>query len=242
MSKSVPIRKIEGVELLPSETAAVYDVRVTNAEERFNLSWDRYVRLKASADAIRSLVSTGTRILDVGGYDGALALFLPEYKMHLIDPATTGASLLHEPLADQAYELVTAIDVLEHIVPPDRRAALKELSRVTRRFIVLNYPCSQTSEAQALVLKSTNNPLLREHVQWQLPDTDWVQDTVKDLGFTANTKEHSSLAIWLGQYITLNLVPEAAKDLNRYLIEHHADEPFSTPLYHLVVCEKKNYA
>lgn len=240
MSKSVPIKKIQGIELLPTERPTVFAVRVTDAETRKNLSWDRYVRLKASADAIRNLAAGGASILDVGGYDGALGLFLPDYKLHLIDPETTGGSLLHEPIADQAYEIVAAIDVLEHIAPPERAATLKELSRVARRFIVLNYPCRQTSAAQELMFKATNNPLVQEHVQWELPDTEWVLENMQDLGFTGSANEHSSLAVWLGQYLALNLVPEVAINLNRYLIEHHADEPFSTPLYHLIVCEKKN--
>lgn len=240
MSKPVPIRKIEGVDLLPTETKAVYRVEVTNAEARMNLSWDRYVRLRAAADAIKGLTPQETSILDVGGYDGALALFLSDYRLHLIDPATTGASILDGPIRNQSYDIITAIDVLEHIAPADRYTALQELSRMARRFVVLNYPCRQTSEAQALLLKATSNPLIKEHVQWELPDTDWVCSTMERFGFTAKTKEHSSLAIWLGQYLALNLAPEAAIALNQYLIQHHADEPFSTPLYHLVVCEKRN--
>ncbi len=238
MTKAIPIQKIDGVELLSTDTVGVCRVHAYDASASKALPWDRYVRLKAAADAIRKLVSTETSILDVGGYDGALALFLPEFQLDLIDPATTGASLLHEPVADQSYEIVAAIDVLEHIVPSERKRALKELVRVARKYIVLNYPCQQTKEAQELVLKATNNALVREHVQWELPNTEWVLSCLLGYGFAGKALSHSSLAVWLGQYLTLNLAPESAKDLNRYLIEHHADEPFTTPLYHLLVFEK----
>jgi len=240
MSQSVPIKVIEGVELIPCERSGICSVRVLNAEARYNLSWDRYVRLKAAADTIKKLVTPDAGILDVGGYDGALALFLPAYKIDLIDPATTGASLLQGPAADRSYELAAAIDVLEHVVPSDRMSALEELARMARQHVVLNYPCQSTKAAQNLVLNATNNALVREHVQWELPDTDWVLSKMAELGFRGSMVSYASVAVWLGQYLTLNLAPDAAKELNRYLIEHHADEPFSAPLYHLVVCERES--
>jgi hypothetical protein len=187
---------------------------------------------------VSQLVTSETTILDVGGYDGALGFFLLDHKLDLIDPATTGASLLHQPVADQSYEAAVAVDVLEHIVPAERAAALEELARAARRYVVLNYPCSETKAAQELMLKLTNNALVREHVQWELPDTDWVMNSMRGLGFRAKYESYGSLALWLGQYLTLNLAPEAATLLNQYLVEHHSDEPFATPLYHLVVCER----
>lgn len=234
---SVPIKVIDGVELVPT-TAGVSRVHVLDANKRGDLSWDRYVRLRAAADAIKKLADAETRILDVGGFDGALALFLPEHSIDLIDPATTGASLLEEPVDDQSYQLAASIDVLEHIEPSKRAAALKELSRVAQKHIVLNYPCRQSIEAQKLVFEATNNVLVREHVQWELPDSDWVLSIMADLGFRGQMVAYASVAVWLGQYLTLNLAPEAARSLNRYLVEHHADEPFSVPLYHMVVCER----
>lgn len=58
---------------------------------------------------------------------------------------------------------------------------------------------------------------------------------MEELGFSAKLIPHSSLAVWMGQYLTMNLAPDAAKEMNRYLVDHQSDEPFSTPLYHLVV-------
>lgn len=239
MTKVVPIKTIDGIELVPTEIAGVHSVRVLNAEARRDLSWDRYIRLKAAADAIVDVLDANSKIIDVGGYDGALALFLTNYHLDLIDPATTGASLLHEPTGDASYELAAAIDILEHIVPPERTRALKELARIARRYVVLNYPCQDSKQAQELILKCTNNSLVREHVQWELPDTNWVLATMADLGFKGRVVAHGSLAVWIGQYLTLNLAPEAAQAMNRYLIEHHAEESFSVPLYHLVVCERE---
>lgn len=238
MSNPIPIRKTDGVELLPTKQVGIYSVHLTDQADAKNLSWDRYVRLNAAAQASKALELREKRLLDIGGYDGALALFLPEFKVDLIDPATTGASILQAPVEDNGYELVTAIDVLEHIAPLDRHAALVELARISSRFIVLNYPCSESNNAQELVYRATKNSLIKEHVEWPLPNTEQVLDTMHQLGFRGHVIGHSSVAIWVGQYLTLALAPQAAKDLNRYLIENHADEPFSIPLFHLLVCER----
>lgn len=236
---TIPIKVINGVELVPTNKPGICKVHVHDASEKNALSWDRYVRLKAAADVIKKLGDRKTKILDVGGYDGALALFLPEYCIDLIDPATTGASLLGESVKEQSYQLTAAIDVLEHIKPSQRAAYLEELSRATERTIILNYPCRQSEEAQRLILEATDNQLIREHVRWGLPDTDWVLSTMADLRFQGHVVPYASVAIWLGQYLLLNLAPEVAPALNRYLIEHCADEPFNIPLYHLVICERE---
>lgn len=238
MKKAVPINVIPGVELVPTDSPGICKVAVKDQSTKFALSWDRFVRLKAAADAISKNAGGDVTILDVGGYDGALALFLPGNELDLIDPATTGASLFQQPAAALSYDVVASIDVLEHIEPRDRENALRELARVARKFIVLNYPVRETSEAQKLVLKATNNPLVREHVQWELPDTANVVALMQDLGFSVKVVPHGSLAVWLGQYLTLNLAPDSASEMNRYLVEHHCDEPFSTPLYHLVICTR----
>jgi hypothetical protein len=88
------------------------------------------------------------------------------------------------------------------------------------------------------VLRLTNNALIKEHVDWALPDSEWVLSELAKLGFSGSIKPHTSIAIWLGQYLTLNLVPEASKDLNQHLVENYADEPSSKSLYHLLVCSR----
>lgn len=238
--KQVPIKEIDGVELVPTDIDGIARVVVSETAAIDNLSWDRFVRLKAVADVIEKCVGEEASILDAGGFDGALALFLPNYNIDLLDPATTGASLLEEPAASQSYDLVASVDVLEHIQPADRRKALAELTRVARRFIVFNYPHKATKAAQQLVYRATNNSLIREHVEWDLPEADEILQFMQSSGFSGEAHAHSSLAVWLGQYLTLNLAPEKARELNQYLIANHAQEPFTTPLYELVLCKRNS--
>lgn len=232
----VPIKTIDGVELDLPEGKHIATARVTDLAAKTDLSWDRFVRLKAVAEAVTTLRSL--RLLDAGGYDGALALFLPEHKIDVIDPATTGGSVLEIPTADGSYDAVVAVDVLEHIEPKDRSTALSEFARVACKHIVLNYPCRDSKEAQEIVLKLTNNSLVREHVEWELPDSNWVLQELTKYGYRGTVTPHTSIAIWLGQYVTMNLLPEQAKEVNRHLIANYTNEPTTKALYHLVVCER----
>ena len=233
---AVPIKAIAGVELDLPNGNQIAAAKVTDNAAKYDLSWDRFVRLKAAAEAIQA--TDAKRLLDAGGFDGALALFLPEHEIDVIDPATTGGSVLSIPSGDGSYDAVVAVDVLEHIEPNDRSKALSEFARVCSRHIILNYPCRDSKEAQELALKLTNNTLIKEHVEWELPDSDWVLTQLSKFGFTGHVKPHTSIAIWLGQYVTLNLTPDAAKELNRHLVKHYSEEPCSKPLYHLLTCTR----
>jgi hypothetical protein len=178
--------------------------------------------------------------LDAGGFDGALAFFFDRtLSIELLDPLTTGGSVLAIPAPERHYDAVVAVDVLEHIEPEKRSRALDELTRVAQKVLVLNYPNAASRAAQEVALRLTNNALIKEHVDWPLPESDWVVAELARRGFAAHVTAHTSTAVWLGQYLTLNLLPDAARELNRYLVANCADEPTSQPLYHLVVAERR---
>ena len=241
MAKNVPITAIAGIELVDTRLPGVSKVVIAAGESeaaKGALSWDRYVRLSAAASAISEFGGNG-RVLDVGGFDGALALFLPGREIDLIDPATTGASLLNAPPADGSYEVVVAVDVLEHIEPTERTSALEEMARMARNCVVLNYPHQGTRRAQELVYRLTGHSLIKDHAEWELPDTQSVLETMAQCGFKGHAQAHSSLAVWVGQYLTMQLAPQASSEMNKYLIDQHRDEPQKTPLYDLVILERQ---
>lgn len=106
----VPIRAIAGVELDLPNGKQIASARVTDQVAKFDLSWDRFVRLKAAAEVIQT--TSAKRILDAGGYDGALAPFLSAQEVDVIDPATTGGSVLEIPSADNSYDAVVVTCIL----------------------------------------------------------------------------------------------------------------------------------
>lgn len=236
----VPIKSIDGIELEPTQVPGISKVLVTNPEAKKDLSWDRFIRLRAAADA--AIATKSRSVLDAGGYDGALGLFMPQASIDLIDPATTGGSVLQIPVADASYDVVVAIDVLEHIDPKDRARALSEFARAAKKWVILNYPCRDSKPAQELMLKLTNNSLVKEHVQWELPDSTWVLSELGKRGFKGTVQRYASIAVWLGQYVTQSLIPEVSKQLNAHLVANYAEEPSSKPLYHLIISERAQIA
>lgn len=233
----VPIKVVDGIELT-DKGAGVATVTVIRPDGAKNLSWDRYARLNAASKAVQD--SGAKRILDAGGYDGALGFFLKGIEIDVVDPATTGGSILDLEVNDSSYDAVVAVDVLEHIEPTARSRALSEFARVAREHIILNYPCRESKNAQELALKLTNNALIREHVEWELPDSDWVLMELAKDGFEGIVIPHTSIAVWLGQYVVLNRLPDAALELNRHLVENYSEEPCTQPLYHLLVLRRSS--
>ena len=73
----IPIKKTSGIELIPAEKKFLCHVRLVDMDYVNDLPWDRYVRLKASAEAVKRLVRQGARILDIGGTVGGPPFFLP---------------------------------------------------------------------------------------------------------------------------------------------------------------------
>jgi hypothetical protein len=234
---TVPIKQTNGLSLQPLSRTGISRVFVDDPSCKSQLSWDRFVRLHATAQAIAP--SSTKTVLDVGGFDGALAFFLDGTEVDVVDPATTGGSIVEIPADEGSYDAVCAVDVLEHVEPSLRAQALGEVARVARQQVVLNYPRRESKEAQQLMLKLTNNDLIREHVEWELPDTDWVLAELGKHGFSGGVTQHTSIAIWLGQYAVQNLAPQAADQLNAYLVDNFATEATPTPLYDLVVCQRR---
>ena len=233
----LPIKAVEGVELELHPDRPMARARVTRPGAERALSWDRFVRLQAAARRVRALAMDPATILDAGGFDGALALFLPEYTVDVVDPVTTGGTILALPCADRTFDAVIGIDVLEHIEPQHRNHALAEFARVASRHIVLNYPCQDSRDAQVLALQLTNNELIKDHVHWPLPDSAEVMNELAKYGFTGEISGHGNIAVWLSQYVALNLLPDTAQALNEHLVANFADEKQgdgNRSLYHLL--------
>lgn len=234
----IPIRITEGIELVETERKGIAKARVINQHSKEDLSWDRFVRLNAVAELIRVRHPVTKKILDVGGFDGALAFFLPDHDIEILDPATTGGSILSMPADDREYDLVVAIDLLEHIEPKSRNKALEELARACKNHLILNYPRQESKDSQKLVLELTQNSLIKEHVEWELPNTAKVLETLHLFGFRGSHQSHTSIATWMGQYLLLNFLPEQSKPFNRHLNKYFTEESSTAYLYDLVSCER----
>lgn len=231
--KDIKLALNPGVDLKPTTVSGICHAVVRDAEKRFDLTWDRFARLHRTAEAIGRSVNTSQSILDVGGFDGALALFLPQYDIDVLDPITTGGTGLS--ITSEPYDVIVSIDALEHVAPEDRQSFLEQLCKFARTSCFINFPSRHTAAAQKLILELTNNPLVREHVEWELPDAKSVKQHLESSGFVTETKQHTSTAQWISQYLLQTVAPELAASANRHLLEHHLDDPVGSPLYHLII-------
>lgn len=234
--KDIKLALNPGVDLKPTTTSGIYRAVVLDADKRFYLTWDRFLRLHRTAEAIKRIVKSSESILDVGGFDGALVLFLPQYDIDVLDPITTGGTGLS--ITSEPYDAVVSIDALEHVAPEDRQSFLEQLCRVARHSCFINFPGRQSAAAQELIFELTNNPLVKEHVEWQLPDSDYIKQHLESSGFLVETQKHTSLAQWISQYLLQTVAPDLAAKANRHLLEHHLDAPVDTPLYDLVIAKR----
>lgn len=235
--KDIKLALNPGVELKPTTEPGICRAVMLDTEKRFDLPWDRFARLHRTAEAIKRSSNTSESILDVGGFDGALAMFLPQYDIDVIDPITTGGTGLS--ITVEPYDVVVSIDALEHVAPEERQTFLEELCKVARTSCFINFPSRRTAAVQKLILELTNNPLIREHVEWELPDADTVKQHLESSGFVVESKRHTSTGQWISQYLLQTVAPEVAAKANRYLLEHHLDDPVGTPLYDLIIGRRR---
>lgn len=233
------IMPLEGLRLSPGTQEGICRVSFQDTKVKETLRWDRYIRLNAAARVINDLKEEASTVLDVGGFDGALALFVPDTHVEVIDPVTTGGDFMKMEIPDQFYDIVCAIDVLEHVEPSLREDFLAKLSRVSKNLVLINYPSLQSLDAQKAVLVACDNQFIKEHVAWKLPETGWVMGFMSAHGFYCESADYGNIALWAGQFVASQLGYEKADELNKYLIEQHLDEPFTKPLYKMVVCKRE---
>ena len=163
--------------------------------------FDQRQRYEVVSELAASL-PTGIRVLDVGGFyrdlDGTVVLPIQTAVPHgrtltvdvervigaeLARPVYAVADGTRLPFPNTSFDLVSCLDVLEH-VPRDRRAALiAELFRVSRGYVVLAMPIADEGAVKreralqryiSLHLAGEQQQL-REHAQFGLPTDEEVR-------------------------------------------------------------------
>ncbi len=106
-------------------------------------------------DLLRPLLVPGARVLDVGSSDGSGSALLKQRRVDAVDihrPSLEAAraagvrgvcvqaDMMALPFADGSYDVVTALDVIEHLPKDSGWALLDELERVCRGHLVVMTP------------------------------------------------------------------------------------------------------
>ncbi len=132
------------------------------------------------------------RVLDVGGRMGLLSQFA---SCAVFSANVDGSGdVLYDgtrlPFADEAFDIVVAIDTLEHIPRERRLSFVQECLRVSNSAVILAAPFGSPGHAEtearlnALFTQSTGklHPYLSEHVLYGLPDMEEIRQMVERSG------------------------------------------------------------
>ena len=154
------------------------------------------------------------RLLDLGAGPESLveAVMPPWCELHRADVDTFGRGditilLPGEPLpfADAAFDVVLALEVLEHVPLPDRPLFLDECLRVSSRTVILSTPLGTgtTRHIEAVFhrvaerISGKTIPFLEEHAAYGLPDPELTASALARLGAQVVTLDNAPAAEWL---------------------------------------------
>ncbi len=96
-------------------------------------------------------------------------------------------SALKIPFEDKSFDVVISVDMLEHLPSTQRKKAIAEILRVTKKEIILAVPTGQESlnqdqELAAFYKKINRNnyPFLTEHKSFGLPSKEEIKSQLGD--------------------------------------------------------------
>jgi hypothetical protein len=119
---------------------------VPREKDPLRLPFDQFQRYTGAAQLIAALGLARARTLEMGASPGFSEIFFGEADLFFTDrfgvhegrfTVADGAAL---PYPDDTFDVVVALDTLEHIPPQHRAAFLREIKRVSRDVVVLSAP------------------------------------------------------------------------------------------------------
>ena len=232
----------------------------------FELPFDRYQRYAFAARLLDVLHSheRPLRVLEVGAnmhYD--LGRLLPGERivyldLERVDGAGVNGCFVQgdastSPFADGAFDVVVALDVLEHVAPEGRPRFLAETLRVCAGSCIVGAPFhapALVAEERRLAgyfrdLHGVDYRWLEEHASLGLPDLDETCRTVRAAGWDCAVWGHGNLQLWaslIRAHLYVNseseLVPARA-DIDRFYARELFGEDRVPPFYrHFIVATR----
>jgi GT2 family glycosyltransferase/predicted SAM-dependent methyltransferase len=113
------------------------------------------------------------------------------------------------PFADESFDAVAALEVLEHLPPESRRFFVSECLRVARRGVVLTCPngVPEVEEAEKLAAEAYElrhgqpHPSLSEHRQFGLPREEEILSILREWDYEHAVLDNAPLNAWLPMMI-----------------------------------------
>lgn len=185
--------------------------------ERYRIAYDQFQRYETVSKLVNFHRHNGKkfRILEIGANEHKdLSMFLPyddilfsdikltdEMKM---DPAFVQIDGTAIPFADQAFDFVIALDVLEHIHGNMREKFIAETFRVSRFGALLSFPyCSnEILNAESRInsfyrgIDGNDFIWLKEHIENGLPNINEIDQIIQKYVDYSFSFYHGSVQVW----------------------------------------------
>lgn len=198
-----------------------------------NLPPFTYQRLKAVEARIRQAVpDEPVRILDVGGGDGALCLFMPNAQYVLAEPTINGITGQSDVFPEKSFDIVVACHVLEHIPEVEKDNFLDVLCSLAKNRVILVGPMDDhgiTAQMDSLIYRITFASWAGEHLDCKLPTLDMVRKFARKRGLSCKVTANGDRAAVFWMVFALhyaniagktNELDEIVQFSNRYLNDH----------------------
>lgn len=196
---------------------------------------DAALRYAPVVSAIKNKKLEGSKILEIG--PGSLGI-IPYLKRSIdgidIDFSGPQTDLLNKikgsatklPFRRNSYDVTVAVDVLEHLKEPERKLAISEMLRVTKKLAIIVVPIGEQSQEQDRELKvrwertfKEKNQFLSEHVENGLPKAEEILVTIdkaaRSLGKKVKVKSSPSLNLKVRKILMMTWITN--KQLIYYL-------------------------
>ncbi len=213
------------------------------------LPFDHYQRYQIVSSLLNQFNGESLSVLDIGGVLGYLQLFTPQHQVTVLDRTweDTAQSLQydddHAPFDDLSFDVVIAVDTLEHVPQDKREKFVAELGRLARRSIILCGPFDEpeVAETEAALRDYLTGKLNRsdrfldEHALYGLPNCNATLNQIEQQGFQIAEFPNGYLPRWLAMQMAtfaLSGSPELAEGsrqlnslYNRYYFAHDNRNP-----------------
>lgn len=230
----------------------------------YELPFDQFQRYKAVEEVLGIIRGNKPlKILDVGGYPGLISDFLPKDQTYIIDlvPCSkpnyilgNGTSL---PFENDSFDVVTAIDTLEHVLPAKRNEFISELVRVSSKLVIIMGPffSENIHLAERIILEFSLKTLgddfaeshpLREHLLYGLPQINHLKEELNNLGcefliFPSGYLYHWMILNFVKHFLfTIPDSDELHKMVDKYYNTYFYEEDKRDPSYRHMFIATKN--
>lgn len=163
-------------------------------------NWDisNALRYLPIVDDIKSSFKKGSKILDIGSGDYGINVYMGNGFNLVGTDIENGknekfkvikASVVDLPFENESFDVVVSVDMVEHLLPEDRKKAISEMIRVAKDRAYITFPSGKDSEVVDRILykyyKFTHKkelPFLNEHIEYGLPSPSEIEKYIISSG------------------------------------------------------------